>query len=216
MTGDAPATVVPYAKVAAAVMAAPPGLGPVRLIAVDGPAGSGKTTFAGRLAAALRATGATVGEIHTDDLLAGWTDLESYWPRLDSRVLAPLRRGEAGAYHPYDWVAGEFDARERPVPVTDVLVIEGVGSGRRAIGAELSLLAWVEVSDELRLARGVARDGESLREQWIRWMADEVRHFATERTRDRADLRIYGAAQASHDPCGAFVGDISGWTGLTR
>jgi uridine kinase len=208
--------VVPYADVAAAVLAAPPGLGPVRLVAVDGPAGSGKTTFAGRLAGAVRAAGATVGELHTDDLLAGWTDLDSFWPRLDSGVLSPLRRGEAGAYHPYDWVAGEFEAQQRAVPVSDVLVIEGVSSGRRVIGAELTLLAWVEVAEDLRLARGVERDGEALREHWVRWMADEARHFADQRTRDRADLRIDGAPQVPHDPCGAFVGDISGWTGLTH
>src|SRR6478735_90882 len=89
--------------VAAAALAAPARLGPVRLVAVDGPAGSGKTTFAERLAGEL---GAPV--VHLDDLLEGWTDLRSMWPRLEKWVLAPLRRGDDAAYRTYDWHAGEF------------------------------------------------------------------------------------------------------------
>ena len=65
-----------FSELAGEVWAGAARLGPVRLVAVDGPAGSGKTTFAGRLVKALQAGGATVAEIHTDDLLEGWTDLE--------------------------------------------------------------------------------------------------------------------------------------------
>ena len=77
------------------MLAAPPRLGPVRLVAVDGFAGSGKTTFAGRLAEAL---GAQV--LHTDDLLEGWVDTVSFWPRLEEWVLAPLRAGRPGPLPP--------------------------------------------------------------------------------------------------------------------
>src|SRR4051812_31039352 len=80
-------------------------LGPVRAVAVDGPAGAGKTTFADRLADAIRATGMQVAEIHTDDLLDGWSDAITYWPRLADWVLDPLRRGETASYRRYDWVA---------------------------------------------------------------------------------------------------------------
>jgi uridine kinase len=205
-----------YADLAAEVLAAPARLGPVRLVAVDGPAGSGKTTFATRLAGALRDRAATVIEMHIDDLLEGWGGLSGYWPRLESGVLAPLRRGEPGAYRPYDWVEGRFFDSWQPVPVPDVLIIEGVTSGRAELGADLTLLVWVEAPEGLRLSRGVERDGEALYGHWVRWMAEEGAHFAENDTRNRADLRIDGAPSTPHEPLREFVGDISGWTGLTR
>jgi hypothetical protein len=205
-----------FADVAAGVLAAPAKLGPVRLVAVDGPAGSGKTTFARRLADALRRGGATVAQVHTDDLLDGWSDMVGFWARLDTGVLAPLRRGEPGEYLPYDWAAGRFGTRPRTVAVPDVLVLEGVTSGRAAIRAELSLLVWVEAPAALRLSRGVDRDGEAMRADWLRWMAGEAGHFADDRPQIHADLRIDGAPRVRHDPETEFVGVISGWTWLTR
>ncbi|MBJ7451459.1 MAG: uridine kinase, partial [Blastococcus sp.] len=65
-----PLTGTTIAAVAAGIMAAGPRLGGTRLVCVDGPAGSGKTTFAGRLAAAL---GDDAELVHMDDLYAGWT-----------------------------------------------------------------------------------------------------------------------------------------------
>ena len=55
-------TLVGYADLAAEILARPPRLGGVRVVAVDGPAGAGKTTFAARLATAVRAAGADVSE----------------------------------------------------------------------------------------------------------------------------------------------------------
>jgi uridine kinase len=168
--------------------------------AVAAPAGSGKTTFAARLAAALRVAGARVEEIHTDDLLEGWTDLVSFWPRLEEWVLAPLRRGEPGRYRAYDWINRRFGAGWLPVPVPDVLIVEGVTSARAAIRAELTLGVFVTAWRELRLTRGIARDGEALRAEWERWMVGEDRHFALDGTAARVDLVVDGAPTVSHDP----------------
>lgn len=203
-----------FADLAARVLAAPPRLGPVRLVAVDGHAGAGKSTFAGRVADAVRDTGATVGLLHTDDLLEGWVDLDTYWPRLDAWVLDPLRRGEPGAYRAYDWHARRFGDEARPVPVTDVLVIEGVACGRSQVRGALSLLLWVEAPEELRLRRGIARDGEAMRPEWLRWMAAETVHFARERTRDAADLRIDGAPEVPPENPDRDFAVISGWSHL--
>jgi uridine kinase len=80
------------------------------------------------------------------------------------------------------------------VPVTPVLVVEGCGSARRAADAVAVLRIWVEAPDDVRLARGIERDGEELRDEWLAWMADERAHFAVERTRERADVRVDGCA----------------------
>ena len=193
-------TVETFASLAEIVRARPARLGPVRLVAVDGPAGSGKTTFAERLAGEL---GAPV--VHLDDLLEGWTDLRSMWPRLEKWVLAPLRRGDDAAYRTYDWHAGEFRTQWTAVPVPDVLILEGVGAARAEMAPDLTLAVFLTADRELRLARGIERDGEALRAEWLRWLAAEDVHFAGDRTVDRADLLVDGAPAVPHDPAREFV-----------
>ncbi|MBO9556599.1 MAG: AAA family ATPase [Cellulomonas sp.] len=171
-------------------MAGPPRLGRVRVVCVDGPAGSGKTTTAAALAASARAVGLDARLVHLDDLYEGWSGLGgSLWPRLTAQVLEPLRRGLPGRYQRYDWVSSRFDDWI-DVPVPDLLVLEGCGSAPRAVDTIAVLRVWVEASDELRLERGLARDGADARPQWERWMRDETEHFARERTRERADVRL--------------------------
>ncbi|GIG38603.1 uridine kinase [Cellulomonas phragmiteti] len=172
------------------VQEAAPRLGRVRLVCLDGPAGSGKTTTAGRVAELLRRRGVGVAVVHLDDLYDGWTGLEgSLWPRLSAQVLEPLRRGRPGRFQRYDWDVAAFGSWV-DVPVVPVLVLEGCGSARREADALSSLQVWVEAPDDVRLARGLARDGAGARDHWARWMTDEREHFAREGTRDRAHLRL--------------------------
>ncbi|WP_372456914.1 uridine kinase family protein [Cellulomonas chengniuliangii] len=183
---------------AARVLSGRPRLGPVRLVCVDGPAGSGKSTFAQRLARGLRSHGADASVLGLDDVYDGWSGLEgSLWPRLSAQVLEPLRRGAPGRFQRYDWHAGAF-AEWVDVPVPAVLVLEGCGSARRAADPDATLRVWVEAPEELRLSRGLERDGAAMRDHWVRWMSDEADHFARERTRERADVRLdaYGKMSA--------------------
>nr|WP_225754917.1 (d)CMP kinase [Actinotalea sp. Marseille-Q4924] len=184
---------------AARVAAAPPRLGPVRLVCVDGPAGSGKSTLAARLAETLRS--GTPGPtdlvpmrttvVHLDDLYEGWSGLDGVWERLAAQVLDPLASGSPGRYQRYDWVAGRF-AEWVDVPLPDVLVVEGCGSAPRAADGRNVLVVWVEAPSALRLDRGLSRDGEAMREEWERWMELEGTHFERERTRARADVVVDG------------------------
>jgi uridine kinase len=175
-----------YAALATRVLTARPRLGSVRLVAIDGFAGSGKSTFAARLAEAL---GAQV--VHTDDLLEGWGDVVSFWPRLEEWILAPLRSGRAGRYRRYDWERGEF-AEWHDVPVASALILEGVSSARAAIRPELSLSVWVDAPKDVRTARGIARDGEVMRSHWEDWQVAEEAHARNDRTADAVDLVVNG------------------------
>ena len=179
-----------YADLAERIATSPPLLGSTRLVCVDGPAGSGKTTFAGRLTAAL---GAAAGLMHLDEIFAGWTMTGSA-ERLAAGVLRPLAEGRPGSYHRFDWDVMRFADVTTPVPVTGVLVLEGCGSSRRAFDASTSLRIWVEAPQPLRMTRGVARDGAELTDHWARWQRTEAAVFAAEDTRARADLRVDGAA----------------------
>jgi hypothetical protein len=184
------ASVPTLAALADAIRSAPARLGGVRLVCVDGPAGSGKTTFAGRLAEAL---GVDVVVVHLEDLYAGWT-LTGAVARLAAGVLRPLAEGRPGAHHRYDWHAGRFDPDPVVVPVPEVLVVEGCGSAPRALDPWRTRRIWVEAPDDLRLARGLARDGTAMAADWQRWLATEAAAFAAEDTRARCDLAVDGAA----------------------
>ena len=170
------------------LLAAAPLLGATRLVCVDGPAGSGKTTFAGRLATAL---GDDAELVHMDDLYAGWT-LTGAIARLAAGVLRPLGEGRPGAYHRFDWHADRFDASPVPVRPAAVLLVEGCGSAPRRLDPWTTLRVWVEAPPRLRLERGLARDGATMSAHWQRWGATEAAEFAREDTRRRADLRVDG------------------------
>jgi energy-coupling factor transporter ATP-binding protein EcfA2 len=187
--------VPPLADLADAIRSAPARLGGVRLVCVDGPAGSGKTTLADRLAGTL---GPDAAVLHLEDLYAGWT-LTGAVARLAAGVLRPLAEGRPGAYHRYDWATARFVAEPVPVPVPGVLVVEGCGSAPRALDPWATLRIWVEAPPALRLARGLARDGAGMTAEWHRWQATEAAAFAAEDTAARADVAVDGAAGIAPD-----------------
>jgi hypothetical protein len=168
-------------EVVAHARARPARLGAGRLICIDGPAGSGKTTLADAVSAL---TGAQV--VHLDDLYAGWTGLFDVDPQVLG-ALAPLVDGAAGSYRRYDWGEDRY-AESHQVDPAPFLVLEGVGAGNRAWSHLVSTLVWVEAPAPVRLSRGLARDGAMHHELWIGWMRDEDRLFAEQGTRARADL----------------------------
>ncbi|MFJ9851107.1 uridine kinase [Streptomyces sp. NPDC101150] len=173
------------AALAARLRALPPSCGPVRLIAVDGHAGSGKSTFAGRLADALG--GAPV--VHTDDL-ATHDELFTWHERFREQVVEPLSRGESAHYWLYDWARCAFTER-RELPPAPVVLIEGVGAGRRALRPHLACLLWMELTREHSWERGQLRDGPGLSVFWDGWIRAERRHFAADPSRPYADLLVH-------------------------
>jgi cytidylate kinase len=148
-----------------------------RLVCVDGPAGSGKTTLAAQLADALEAP-----VVHMDDLYEGWAGgPDAGAANLRRWVLDPLAAGEPVRYRRYDWVAADW-AEWHDVPSSTHLVVEGCGA----------LRVWVEADDAERLRRGLERDGQDARDHWLRWMTDEAAHYEREGTRERADVLLDG------------------------
>ncbi len=166
-----------------------PTLGSGRLLCIDGPAGSGKTTLATAVA---ELSGSRV--VHMDDLYDGWRGLPRLGDQLGT-ILEPLAAGRAGRYRRYDWETGSY-AETHPVTPSPLLVLEGVGSGSAAHAACCTVLVWVEAPTDLRLTRGIARDGAGLEAQWRQWMLDEAQHFEREGTRDRADVVVDGTGRA--------------------
>jgi len=166
-----------------------PTLGGTRLLCIDGPAGSGKTTLAAAVAGL--APGARV--VHMDDLYDGWTGLPRVTDQLDS-ILLPLSEGRPGSYRRFDWVEDRFAETVTVEPV-ELLVLEGVGAGSLEHAALITVLVWVSAPREVRMRRGIDRDGDSFAPHWEAWAAAEAIHFAAEHTHERADLVVDGSGQ---------------------
>ena len=174
------------------------------VLAVDGRSSSGKTTLAARLQAAL--AGSAV--VHTDDLAwwhsrFGWADL------LVDGILMPVHRGEPVAFQPPRWAEhgrrGSID-----VPAScPLLIVEGVGAGRREAAHLVDALIWVQSDQREAARRSLARVGQpggprtvqDLRE----WMAEEEPFLADQRPWERADLVVAGTPPIPFDPLTELV-----------
>lgn len=169
----------------------------VRLVAIDGRAGSGKSTLARRLADGwMRAV-----VIEMDDFYRPVAERvrrpavpgENYdRERLLSDVLEPLASGRAGRYEGYDWAADRL-SEAREVPAGAVVLLEGVYSTSAPLREYSEYAIWIECPYDVRLLRGVERDGEEMRDWWVQeWMPAEERYVAAEGPERRADLVLDG------------------------
>ncbi len=163
--------------------------GATKLITIDGPAGSGKTTLARHLAQEL----GRCEVIHMDDLYDGWTqDLAKELPqRITTSIIEPLQMGIEPRYLKYDWYQKAF-TETICVPECNFLILEGVGSGHSTLRSHVALAIWIESAPQLLVERIVARDGEQLRDELAAWQIKEADYFAKHSVREAADLHVRG------------------------
>ena len=179
-----PADPEDVAAVVAAAGTALPRCGDTVVVAVDGPSGSGKTTLAKGVVDVLGCPA-----VHMDQIFPGWDGLAVAAPLLTSQVLEPLARGEQAAYREWDWDHGRWDGTVT-VPPHRFLVVEGCGCSVLPAGGYAAVRVWVEAPLEIRMRRGIQRDGEVFRPHWERWAAQERALFGADRTRERADIVV--------------------------
>lgn len=155
------------------------------VVGIDGRAGSGKTTIAGHVAAAL----GDCPLVHMDDIYPGWDGLAASIPILVAHILEPISLGRTARFRRYDWERGgpgEWCEIER----SSALVIEGVGSCARATVPFVDVPVWVDAPDEVRKRRATVRDGDVFVDNWDRWRRQEDRLFADDAVWERAALII--------------------------
>ena len=131
--------------------------------------------------------------VRTDDV-AWYHDFFDWAELLVDGVLEPWRAGADITYRPPPW-----DARGRlgaiTVPSTaSLLVVEGVGAGRRVLAPYLDALVWVQTDRAVATARGLRRDGDDPDAVafWDEWEARERPFLAADRPWERADLVVCG------------------------
>ena len=171
---------------------------PPLLVAIDGGSAAGKSTFAARLAAAL----GSAPVVHTDDV-AWHHSFFDWWPVLADEVLAPLRSGRSVSLRPRPW-----QERDRPgtidVPAAPVVLVEGVGAGRRELAAWLDVVIWLDADRSLARQRGLARPDEDPA-FWDEWSVAEEAHLEADRPWTRAKLLVDTTSSVPHDPEQEYV-----------
>jgi uridine kinase len=163
----------------------------VRIVAIDGPAGSGKTTLASRIASTW--ADENVVTIHMDDLYDGWENAlsERLTRTLVQSIALPASMGKSFSYRKYDWIQKRFE-KTIECEVPDLLILEGVGSGQKGVRQYLDQLIWTETDSETGLQRVLRRDGDYLETEMRVWQMRESEHFQRDNTRDCATIRIDG------------------------
>ena len=160
------------------------------LIAIDGVAGSGKTTLALKLAHDL--SGSSV--VHMDDLYDGWNSPLSQ--KLTSRVIAqllePLSKELPVSYQMFDWKLNRF-TEFKTIPKSNYLILEGVGAAQREFRPYINKIIWVDCDPDLGFQRVIDRDGKQVEQEMIKFLIDQNNHFLTELSKNVADYTLNGA-----------------------
>ncbi len=159
------------------------------LLAIDGPAGAGKTTLAARLEKEFAATG-SVRVVHLDDLYSGWTtalgnDLTEVLDRLASAHLA----GQPCTVRLFNWITMSFD-RDEVIDPTDVLILEGVGAAQLIVRDAGATTYCIDVEPDIGLQRALERDGSVVEPYMRQWQIDQDKHFARDETRENCEFKL--------------------------
>ena len=172
------------------------------LIGIGGRGGSGKSTLARLLRGSLPES--TVVEL--DDFYlpsdlrqrrresgTGELGADFDWRRLHDQVLEPLSLGQETQYQRYDWESDTM-AEWHDVSPGGIVIVEGIYATRPELRALYDLTIWVDAPRELRLERGLERDGPEARGRWLEeWMPDEDRYVERTRAPDHVDLVVDGS-----------------------
>jgi uridine kinase len=190
-----------------AVWALVPARGRPVLVAVDGPDGAGKTTFADALADAT--PGRVVVRASLDDFhhprahrhAEGRTG-ETVWARgfdydaVRRELLGPWRRGVGTAYRRrwHDLATDAYlDETPSRVPELGVLVVDGVFAQRPEVRDAWDFVVYVDAPDDVRVLRMAGRDGVSAdadHPDQNRYLDAQRIYLTRCRPRERADVVI--------------------------
>jgi len=164
-----------------------PRCGSTHLIAIDGPAGAGKTTLSKELALAL-SIHRKVSVLHLDEIYAGW-DLALGQTLTDSlsKMLHSISVEKTAIVPIYDWVAERFSSTREITPC-DLIIIEGVGSAQQIVREFATATIWIDIDPQTGLQRVLDRDGTTIEEEMKLWQEREEEHFHADATRENVDF----------------------------
>lgn len=159
------------------------------IIAIDGPAGAGKTTLAQTISLALSPQISTT-VIHMDELYPGWEKALGVeltqtltWLTQSHKAKKPLK------FSSFNWATNEFNA-SHVVDSTQLLILEGVGSAQRPIEGSLVTSIWLDLDPQIGFQRVIERDGATISAEMTKWLAMQEQHFVVDQTKERCEFLL--------------------------
>ena len=167
--------------------ASPSKVGKTHIIAIDGPAGAGKTTLAMQISQALSSR-FSVAIVHMDDLYNGWEGAlgENLTEQL-SKIIEAQRKSQSYALPHFDWNAHQYST-PRYLKPPQILILEGVGSARAIVRESATTTIWIEVDRNIGIERVIARDGDAIESHMKKWLIDQEIYFTSDKTRESAQF----------------------------
>ena len=169
---------------------------PTPIVLIDGRAGSGKTTLASLLQAALFESQLPLPRVLAmDDLYPGWEGLKQGSNYLIDNVLIPLSQNRPAQWQTWDWEKGVRGGQDignghRSFEPGGILIVEGCGSLSVTSRALANLSIFTERDEEQRRRAILERDGTRFDSYWELWLAQEQEFYQAEASDQIADLRI--------------------------
>ncbi len=172
-----------------------------RLIAVDGGGGAGKTTFASCLQKAIPGSHIVKiddfyrpPQLRTPVLSTNEINPNFDWDRIRTLVLEAVRGDKDISYQLYDFEVGTLKGEVVTIPRDATIIVEGVWSMQEAFLDFYDYRIWLEAPADLRLERGVSRDGEELRQVWVdEWIPIDESYKKIQAPHLRADIIVNSA-----------------------
>jgi uridine kinase len=176
--------------------------GQAKLIIIDGPAGSGKTTLAKSLSRLLE----NCPIIHMDEIYEGWENALSPKTFIDLTdwVINPLLESKPIEFIKYDWYL-EKRIEKVVINLPKFLIIEGVGSSSFDISKYACLKLWIEVRKQTGINRVLTRDGLQIQDQMKHWQIRESKFFVDNNSKENSDIWIDGDPVVKIDTSSQFV-----------
>lgn len=170
------------------------------LVGVSGLGGSGKSTLARELQREIQGSAyieiddfyKTAEERSGDNVSKAMITDKIKWDEIDEKIFQSLKKGRDIHFHQCRRELGG-NAKWLFYPVDRVVILEGIYAFQDRFIDYYDYCIWVETPADVRLRRGVARDGEASRADWESiWMPQDQRYFDHDRPDQRADAIIYG------------------------
>jgi len=157
------------------------------LLGIDGLGGAGKST----VAHSIKGNFPNITIVQMDDFYVPEL-ARADWNRVYEQVIAPLKNTSVSSYQRFDWNTKKL-AEWREVKPKGVVIIEGVYALRGKLRGAYDYKVWVEAPYEVRLQRGLERDGKEARTQWVNeWIPKEEEYKESVKPHESADLIIEG------------------------
>jgi uridine kinase len=157
------------------------------IIAIDGPAGAGKTTLAEHLGAALSLKYKSV-TLHMDELYNGWqSPFDHHFSDAILAAATAHKNSQELSLSRYNWNTQQFGAIER-IPSAELLILEGVGSSQKLVRPLLTASIWIDLDPMQGLERVLRRDGDGIASEMQMWLTQQAEHFAANQSKEAADF----------------------------